>query len=412
MLSRLPITYCLLPHKLTTIMNNSEAAVKRFPCPSCGAYLQFNPKAGKLKCAYCGWEDAIPQSAEEVKENSYEQYLKPDKTTLKQLSTTALEVKCNDCGASITFEPPKVAGKCPFCASPIVAQPAKASPSLHPEGIVPFQVTDKQARESIQKWLSNRWFAPSALQSLAQQEKIQGVYLPFWTYDCYTVSYYKGDRGEHYYVTESYTETNANGETETKTRQVQHTRWWPASGRVDRTFDDILIPATTSVSRPHLDELEPWYNSSYLAGFEAQRSQVSLPQGFEAAKNIMAGNIRFDVCRDIGGDTQRVHSISTDYNAITFKHILLPVWMCAYRYQNKQYQVIINARTAEVQGDRPYSVWKITAAVVSGIVFAGAMYLLFSGNWRYIPIPGLPEPESQPTSFVGDRARLSEKPGF
>jgi ribosomal protein S27E len=401
MLSRLPITYCLLPHKLTTIMNNSEAAVKRFPCPSCGAYLQFNPKAGKLKCAYCGWEDAIPQSAEEVKENSYEQYLKPDKTTLKQLSTTALEVKCNDCGASITFEPPKVAGKCPFCASPIVAQPAKASPSLHPEGIVPFQVTDKQARESIQKWLSNRWFAPSALQSLAQQEKIQGVYLPFWTYDCYTVSYYKGDRGEHYYVTESYTETNANGETETKTRQVQHTRWWPASGRVDRTFDDILIPATTSVSRPHLDELEPWhlkeslraYNSSYLAGFEAQRSQVSLPQGFEAAKNIMAG-------------------ISTDYNAITFKHILLPVWMCAYRYQNKQYQVIINARTAEVQGDRPYSVWKITAAVVSGIVFAGAMYLLFSGNWRYIPIPGLPEPESQPTSFVGDRARLSEKPGF
>jgi hypothetical protein len=86
--------------------------------------------------------------------------------------------------------------------------------------------------------------------------------------------------------------------------------------------------------------------------------------------------------------------------------------MCAYRYQNKRYQVIVNARTAEVQGDRPYSVWKITAAVVSGIVFAGAMYLLFSGNWRYLPIPGLPEPESQPTSFVGETARLSEKPGF
>jgi ribosomal protein S27E len=172
-------------------MNTSEPAVKRFPCPSCGAYLEFNPQAGKLKCAYCSWEDAIPQMAQEVKENSYEQYLQVDRTTLTTLSTTALEVKCNDCGASVTFEPPKVAGKCPFCASPIVTQPAKASPSVQPEGIVPFKVTDKQARESIQKWLSNRWFAPSALKSLAQQEKIQGVYLPFWTYDTYTVSYYR-----------------------------------------------------------------------------------------------------------------------------------------------------------------------------------------------------------------------------
>ena len=84
--------------------NNSEPAVKRFPGPSCGAYLEFNPQAGKLKCAYCGWEDAIPQMAQEVKENSYEEYLQVDRTTLTTLSTTALEVKCNDCGASVTFE--------------------------------------------------------------------------------------------------------------------------------------------------------------------------------------------------------------------------------------------------------------------------------------------------------------------
>ena len=399
-------------------MNTSGFAVKRFPCPSCGAYLEFNPQAGKLKCAYCSWEDAIPQMAQEVKENSYEQYLQVDRTTLTTLSTTALEVKCNDCGASVTFEPPKVAGKCPFCASPIVTQPAKASPSVQPEGIVPFKVTDKQARESIQKWLSNRWFAPSALKSLAQQEKIQGVYLPFWTYDTYTVSYYRGDRGEHYYVTETYTETNSQGETETKTREVQHTRWWPVSGRVDRFFDDILIPATTSVDRPRLDALEPWhlkeslraYNSSYLAGFEAQRSQVSLTQGFESAKNVMASTIHSDVCRNIGGDEQRVHSISTDYSAITFKHILLPVWLCAYRYQNQRYQVMVNARTAEVQGERPYSVWKITAAVVSGVVLAGVMYLLFTGNWRYIRVPGLPQPQPQPTSLPVPSQKLPPVP--
>ena len=140
------------------------------------------------------------------------------------------------------------------------------------------------------------------------------------------------------------------------------------------------------------------------------RSQVSLTQGFESAKNVMTGTIHSDVCRDIGGDEQRVHSISTDYSAITFKHILLPVWLCAYRYQNQRYQVMVNARTAEVQGERPYSVWKITAAVVSGVVLAGVMYLLFTGNWRYIRVPGLPQPQPQPTSLPVPSQKLPPVP--
>ena len=123
----------------------------------------------------------------------------------------------------------------------------------------------------------------------------------------------------------------------------------------------------------------------------------------------MAGTIHSDVCRNIGGDEQRVHSISTDCSAITFKHILLPVWLCAYRYQN-QHQVMVNARTAEVQGEPPYSVWKITAAVVSGVVLAGVMYLLFTGNWRYIRVPRLPQPQPQPTSLPVPSQKLPPVP--
>jgi hypothetical protein len=124
----------------------------------------------------------------------------------------------------------------------------------------------------------------------------------------------------------------------------------------------------------------------------------------------MAGTIHSDVCRNIGGDEQRVHSISTDCSAITFKHILLPVWLCAYRYQNQRYQVMVNARTAEVQGERPCSVWKITAAVVSSVVLAGVMYLLFTGNWRYIRVSGLPQPQPQPTSLPVPSQKLPPVP--
>lgn len=380
-------------------------SVERFPCPRCGAYLAFDPQGGQLKCEYCGWENEIAPTDTTVDERPYEEHLQLNSAQLTVLSPTALEVKCDDCGASVTFEPPKVAGNCPFCASPLVAKPEQASPTVYPEAVIPFQITQKQARGNIQKWLASRWFAPSALKQLAQQERLQGVYLPFWTYDAQTSSQYRGERGDYYYVTVTRTRTNSEGKQETYQEQERRTQWHAASGRVRRFFDDVLVPATQLVDQNRLNALEPWhlkeslkpYNSSYLAGFEAQRAQVTLEQGFNVAKGIMAGVIRSDVCRDIGGDEQRVHHVSTDYSAITFKHIFLPVWLCAYRYQNKRYQVMVNARTGEVQGERPYSAWKITLAVLGALLAVGTVIFLFNVDWERLQFPGSPkreEPES------------------
>ena len=78
----------------------------------------------------------------------------------------------------------------------------------------------------------------------------------------------------------------------------------------------------------------------------------------------------------IGGDTQQIHSVNSPYDAITFKHLLLPTWLMAYRYHNKVYQVFINAATGEVQGERPYSPWKITFAVLGAILAVLGIYLM------------------------------------
>jgi hypothetical protein len=117
-----------------------------------------------------------------------------------------------------------------------------------------------------------------------------------------------------------------------------------------------------------------------LAGFEAQKAQIPVKDGFEAAKVVMNQEIQSDVHQDIGGDEQRINNLSTSYSAITFKQVLLPVWLTVYRYQNKQYQVIINARTGEVQGDRPYSIIKITLAILTGIVIVIILIMIFSGK--------------------------------
>jgi ribosomal protein S27E len=345
--------------------------IHRYQCPGCSADLIFEPRDGCLSCPYCGRSEPIPGSAAEVQERSYEEYLKLRPEQLAPISADALEVQCSGCGTTVSFTPPEVAGDCPFCGAKIVAQPQVAHPMLAPAAVLPFRIAQGQAADAIKAWLASLWFAPKALVQLAKQELASSVYLPFWTYDAYATTHYSGQRGEYYWETESYADTDSHGQRVTRTRQVRRTRWYPASGTVTRWFDDILLTATNSVSPSRLATLEPWdlaelkpYQPAYLAGHKAQRYQLELADGFEEAKVIMAREIENDVRQDIGGDEQRLHRVATAYSAITFKHLLLPVWISAYRFQGRVYQLLVNARTGEVQGERPYSVLKIVAFVL------------------------------------------------
>lgn len=350
-----------------------EGAVHRFPCAGCGAEMAFDPKTGGMKCPYCGREQAIQTRPGVLAEHPLEAHA----DRLGRLSEGALQVTCDDCGATVAFEPPEVAGACPFCGAALVAQPKAADPLIAPEGVLPFAVTKKEAVGRIGAWLKSRWFAPNALKKMARQDGIGGVYLPFWTYDARTESRYSGERGEHYWETEYYDDRDEKGNVVRRSRQVMKTRWYPARGQVARDFDDVLIAASTSVAAGRLDALQPWdleavqpYEPAFLSGFKAQRYQVGLMDGFGSAKQVMASVIDSDVRADIGGDEQRVHGIDTQYFDVTFKHLLLPVWIAAYRFEKKVYQVIVNARTGEVQGARPYSFWKIaflTLAVLAAI---------------------------------------------
>ena len=213
--------------------------------------------------------------------------------------------------------------------------------------------------------MRSRWFAPSEFALRGVDGRFNGVYLPFWTFDSLTFSRYWGERGDHFYVT--VTENN-------QTKQERRTRWSPASGSHQRFFDDVLILGAKGLRRDMMDALEPWplenlqpFSQELLAGFLARTYEVELDEGFPIAKQIMDSGIAADVRGLIGGDEQRVSEIKSRYDAITFKHLLLPVWLLAYRYHDKSYQIFINAVTGEVQGERPYSFWKIFLTVLLAV---------------------------------------------
>ncbi len=193
---------------------------------------------------------------------------------------------------------------------------------------------------------------------------------------------YRGQRGDYYYTTEPYTDSDG----ERQTREVRHVRWYPAFGSVQRVFDDILVPAVTSLPANKLEDLEPWdlpevtrYRAEYLAGFQTLRYEVEPPEGFELFKQSVHPRIERDCRDDIGGDEQRLTSTHTEWDALTFKLLLLPAWLAAYRYQDRAWRVMINARTGEVIGERPYSPWKIAGAIIAVLavlIVAVAIYSL------------------------------------
>jgi hypothetical protein len=220
--------------------------------------------------------------------------------------------------------------------------------------------------------VNSRWFAPNRLKQAARlKDRVSGIYVPYWTYDSNTTAHYTGQRGEHYYVTVG----SGNNQ-----RTEQRTRWYSASGTVYNAFDDVLVVAGTSLPEKYVAELDPWdlehlvpYTDDFLSGFRAETYHLSLGDGFEVAKQIMDPTIRSTVCADIGGDEQRIDSLDVAYQEVTFKHILLPVWVSAYQYGGKVYRFLVNARTGEVQGERPYSAIKIAFAVLLGLAIAGAI---------------------------------------
>lgn len=351
----------------------------RFPCTTCGADFRFDPSADQLKCDHCGAVDEIqpPTPEPAIKELDFRSALKGE---LQEEETQERRTNdCPSCGAQFEFDPDTHAAECPFCATPVVTDTGTER-QIKPKALLPFKLAEREARKAMTDWLGALWFAPNGLQEYARKGRaLTGVYVPYWTYDADTKSRYAGERGTIYYVTEQ-VRVQRDGKTVVENRKVAKTRWAPKNGRVARFFDDILVLGSKSLPKSYTDALAPWdlselepYQPEFLAGFRAEGYTVQLDEGFAEARAYMDRMILRDVKFDIGGDKQRVHSVDTDVRDVTFKHILLPVWLAAYKYRGKSYRFVVNGRTGAVRGERPYSAIKIAVAVVLGLLVAGAI---------------------------------------
>jgi ribosomal protein S27E len=349
----------------------------RFPCDQCGADMRFDPGGDRLICDHCGNTAALePEGgpwggdARALVELDSETAIAA-KLPAQEMEETRVS-QCPNCGAQVEFQPEIHAKECPFCATPVVTDTGTHR-HIKPKGVIPFQLTERQAHTAMNGWLGRLWFAPNELQEYAKKgRKMDGIYVPYWTYDADTATQYRGQRGDAYYVP-------VRGQ-DGKSRQERRIRWTRTSGRVARWFDDILILASRSLPKSFTDRLAPWdltqldgYRPEFLSGFRAEGYTVELDEGFEEAKQVMENQIRQDVRRNIGGDEQRIDHMQIRIDDVTFKHVLLPIWVAAYKYRGQSYRFVVNGQTGKVQGERPWSWIKITLAILVAAIVIGAL---------------------------------------
>jgi len=349
-------------------------------CSNCGAALNYKPGTKTITCDYCNHKEEIVPV-----QNGFEELdLKPYLQEMGSLSHSEeiLMLQCKNCGANQHIEENYKSLHCVYCSTPLIIEDAHTERWILPGAVLPFQLDKKKAHQVFSNWVKGLWFAPNNLQKAAiKPEFTKGLYLPYWTFDAQLHAKYSGERGAYYYVNVPYT-TTENGKTVRRTRQEQRTRWSPVRGNINGFVDDTLIkasqqrrnPIPSKIARWDLKALEP-FNASFLAGFITEKYTISLKNGHldanKEVKKIAASWAR----HDIGGDTQRVHSIEMKLSEETFKHILLPVYISSYTYSGTQYNFFINGQTGVISGKRPYSFWKLFFFVVFLLILLGIAFL-------------------------------------
>lgn len=368
--------------------NNPQtaAAVASFPCGGCGGPMQFDAASQALKCHYCGGEQSIEHLMQQPREHPFEDSEDDEQdASLTDWGTQQQAIRCESCGGESLIPAGQTAAACAFCGSPkVLAQGAPGS--IRPESVIPFQNTRAEAVELFKKWKRKRWFLPNAFKKANVNAQLNGIYIPYWTYDANTYSVYSAEVGVYHYRTVTRTRV-VNGKTETYTDTERYTVWHWTNGDYERGFDDILIPASGQYDKTLLDKLGDFdlsklngYRPEYLSGFIAERYSVSRSQGWAEAQSRADAALDHEIRRIIGGDEIRNLSIRTHYADITYKHLLLPVWNASYTYKGKPYRYMVNGQTGTVSGRVPRSGAKITLFSLACAAAVIAIFLWFSSQ--------------------------------
>ncbi len=334
-------------------------------CASCGGNLVFNPSTFSLRCEHCG--NIVEIRHRMASEIDFAKLV--DAQSAWNGETRVFE--CNSCGARQVISRKNMSPVCAFCGTANVVA-LDSIVGLKPNAVLPFTIDGKNAQEVYARWARSKFFSPRKFKKQVRAEKLVGHYFPAFTFDSDTVTTYVGELGEYYYTT--YTDSEGHVHTQ------QHTRWFPISGTFNRSFNDIFVQATAPNTQVTLKKISPFdtdyaqeYTDNYLYGFSASQNERSGLECWNEARGVMEKNVRRGILGTYSYDVVGYLRTNMQCFDITFKYVLLPVYIGHSTYRKKLYNFYMNGQNGRIVGKSPKSVAKILSLIFGGLAVVGGI---------------------------------------
>jgi DNA-directed RNA polymerase subunit RPC12/RpoP len=355
-------------------MHDSATRNPKLHCPSCDKPVPH----GAESCAGCGL--ALPRSVKAAKTKDERGW-----------GDGTRHFKCEGCGAEVIVHQNDLKVACAYCGNERVLEQTKKERShaddIRPDQVLPFKLKKAEVTEDFRRWVKSLWFAPGDLWQMAHEEKIRGVYLPYWCYDVTTKTHYDGEYGVDRTETEEYHE---DGKRITRTKTI--TTWFHRHGWSHETYEDVLVLASRTVDRGLCEQVEPFhlkhavpFSTELLTGWEAERYTVDHEKAWEKVGQPRIVDWELERCSRIvgrGADHTRGVSVTCHFTDLESTHLLLPFYVSGFRYNGKLYHYVVNGQTGQVKGERPWSTGKIVLFALAIAAVVAAIVLLVASQTR------------------------------
>lgn len=347
----------------------SANQVLEYKCPCCGAGLAFDEQSQKLSCGSCGNQfelDAVKAFSDITPMEDTFEWDQQSTEELTEEERQAMQIfTCPSCGGELLTDHQTVATFCPYCDNPAII-PGRTSKSLRPDGVIPFIKTQKDAQEAFYQLCKGKPLLPKGFCDQQRLEKITGMYVPFWIYDCH------GALNGRYRATrvKIWSDSNYNY------RRTDH---FLLLRQASADFSGVPMDGSAKMDNAIMESIEPFdygkmvdFDTAYLSGFLADKYDVEADTGKERIRQRVSTTMDALISPTFAGYASVVPTAkSTQVAHGTAKYVLLPVWMLISRYQGKTYTFAMNGQTGKLTGTLPICPKK-SAAWFCGIAAAAA----------------------------------------
>lgn len=349
---------------LTQAVEAVQANGQSYTCPRCGGRVSYDISAQQLACEYCGYvENAGASQPQKQPGEGVLDFVMP--TTRGHRRAGAQQYfSCERCGAQLILPSGHKTTECSYCGSNhLVASPEQAE-LVEPQAIALMQVDEAQANKLARRWLGGGIFAPDNLLYASRHLQLRPAYYSCWLFDG-TVEL-------------RWTCEVADGNGRTK-------RWIASSGAETRFFDNVLVPGVKAISERELESVGPFtledlkdYSPDCLAGWTAVLYDISLSEASLAAREEVVRKLRPQMYHlvEMGREKRNLNIGSGSWSGITFKHLLLPLWIGTYHFQGKPYRLLVNGQTGKVAGEKPRDRFKMVMGFLTLLMLAFLLMML------------------------------------